>query len=320
MAQEALIFAPNAKNSPMLIFLYGGDNYRLLKKAKEIEEQYKKIHKAVLNLEKIDASQIEFRQFSDLFNQRSMFVEKKLFFLDNVFSNPKFKEEFLKKINDISQSQNVVVVLEKKEIPQKDKILLALKKQAKCQNFEILTGVKLKNWLKREFAKYGAATEEKVLNKLIEFVGSDLWQLSNEIIKLSTYTKNIQEKDVELLVKPVVEAGIFETIGALASRNKKSALRLLKRHLDKGDNPFYILTMITWQFRNLLLVKSVEGYGAKIPQGMNPFVFRKTAELARYFSLPELKKIYRKIFEADINIKTGKIAPEEGLRMLIAEI
>jgi len=38
------------------------------------------------------------------------------------------------------------------------------------------------------------------------------------------------------------------------------------------------------------------------------------------FTLEELKKIYYKIFQADLNIKTGKIEPEVGLDLLITEI
>jgi DNA polymerase III delta subunit len=36
--------------------------------------------------------------------------------------------------------------------------------------------------------------------------------------------------------------------------------------------------------------------------------------------MPELKKIYRKIFQIDSDIKTGKIEPETALDLLLAEI
>lgn len=330
----------------MLIFLYGQDTYRLQQKLKEIEEQYKKIHKGGLNLEKIDANYTSFREFWDNLFQRSMFIKKKLFFLENTFSDETFKDEFSKKVKDIAKSQDIVVCFEKKEVPKTDKLFLCLQKQAKCQSFKILTGQKLRTWVKKEFAKYGAEIEEKALNKLIDFVGSELWQMNNEIKKLAAYrrapTKSrpptssmrsgvVIESDVKLFVKPKIEPVIFKTIDALAEGNKKRALRLLQNHLEKGDSPFYVLKMISWQFRNLLLVKSSipeSGFSSywtvanslSKKLNMKPFVVKKTIAQMKRFSFEELKKIYRKIFEADLAIKTGSIQAEEGLRMLIAEI
>ena len=117
----------------------------------------------------------------------------------------------------------------------------------------------------------------------------------------------------------------------MAARDKKQAFSLIHRHLEKGDSPFYILTMINFQFRNLLLVKTFlsenqlavyQPATSNLAQTlkMHPFVLRKTMAQVGKFSLMELKKIYRKIFEADLNMKTGCLAAEDSLRMLIADI
>lgn len=315
----------------MIIFLYGKDTYRLQQKLKEIESRYKKLHKAGLNLEKLDARNTSFEEFWEVLFQRSMFVKKKLFFLENVFSNEKFKKDFLQRIEEVAESQDVVVLVEKKEGPLKsDSFFRKLNQLAKDQEFKPLTGQKLKSWVVKEFKKYEAEAETEALEKLTGFVGSDLWQMSNEIKKLVSYTKSVRKEDVDLLVRAKIEAEIFKTIDALAQRNKKKALELIQKHLDKGDSPFYILKMVNFQVRNLLLVKSSQperefGYYSNASVlakklGMHPFVFKKTMSQAGRFSLEELKKIYRRIFETDLDIKTGKIMPEEGLRMLIAAI
>lgn len=298
----------------MIIFLHGENSFLLQRKLTEIENRYKKVNVNALNLEKFNASELSFRGFLDAMSQQSMFTAKKLVFLENVFSNQEFKKEFLKHIVDISKSQNIIVLIEKNKFKKTDKFFKILEKTAKCQEFEVLSGLKLINWAKKEITNYGAEIEPFALRKLIDCVGSDFWRMSQEIKKLSAYTKRITEKEVSLFVKPMVSAEIFKTIDALAERNKAMALRLLQNHLEKGDNPFYILSMFAYQFRNLLLVKS----GKR--GGMHPFVFRKTMALSHRFSFEELKKIFRQIFETDLNIKTGKINPEDGLKMLIAEV
>ena len=53
---------------------------------------------------------------------------------------------------------------------------------------------------------------------------------------------------------------------------------------------------------------------------LHPYIIKKASWQARKFSFEDLKKIYQKIFQADLGIKTGKIEPETALDMLIAEI
>ena len=318
----------------MIIFLYGQDTYRLQQKLKEIEGQYKEVHKSGLNLEKIDVLQIEFEEFADKLFQYSMFIKKKLFFLENLFSNQKFKEKFLEKIKEIAKSQDLVVVFEKKELPKKDKLFLNLKKYGKSQEFEHLKGKVLENWVKNEFQREKIKVSEQAMNLLLEFIGNDLWQLSNEIKKLvclkkpfkaSGLMEEVKSEDVEILVKPKLEANIFKIIDALSQKNKKKALKLIQESLLKENKPLVILNMINFQFRGLLIAKTLMEEGKTLNDFLKlnilkPYPTRKCWYASTGFSLNQLKKIYQKIFEADLSIKTGKIQPEEGLKMLVAEI
>lgn len=51
--------------------------------------------------------------------------------------------------------------------------------------------------------------------------------------------------------------------------------------------------------------------------GMHPFVFQKTMQQVNLFTFEELNKIYRKIFQVDLEIKTGKVEPTAALDLLI---
>ena len=53
---------------------------------------------------------------------------------------------------------------------------------------------------------------------------------------------------------------------------------------------------------------------------MHPYVIQKSTQQTRKFNFEELKKIYQKIFQVDLDIKTGKIEPETAIDLLIAEI
>lgn len=311
----------------MLIFLYGPDTYRSREKLNEIIEHYKKIHQSGLNLKYFDGENLDFQDFKKEIETSSMFQEKKLVVLRDIFANKNFQEEFLKEGEKFVSSENIILIYERQETDKKNSFFKFLKKNSKSQEFSLLEDQKLKNWVKKEFEKYQAKVEPRVVEKLIEFVGNNLWQLSNEIKKLINYKfgKKIEVKDVELLVRPKIETDIFKTIDAIASKNKKQALQLLHHHLEKGDSSPYLLSMIHFQFRNLITIrelieKNIPYYQIINKINLKPFVAKKSYWQAKKFTLPQLKKIYQKIFEADLNIKTGKMEPETALDLLITEI
>ena len=308
----------------MIIFLYGPDSYRSRQKLREIIESYKKIHKSGLNLRYLNDSELNFQILEDTARQKTMFKEKKLLVLTDVFSNPEFKKEFLKKGQDFIESENIIVFHEENEISKKDSLFVFLKKNAKSQEFKLLTGQNLKKWARKQFKDSRAKINEETLDMLVMFVGNNLWQMANEINKLASfkYGEEINVKDIKLLVKPKVEPGIFKTIDAIASKDKKRALRLLKDHLKKGDSPFYLFSMINFQFRNLLIIKDVleKNLSPFSSTKLHPFVIKKSCALSRRFQFLELKKIYQKIFEIDLNIKTGKIESSTAIDLLISGI
>ena len=300
----------------------------MTQKLNEIIGEYKKIHKSGLNLRYFDGKNLDFQDFKDQFQQISMFQEKKLIILRDIFSNQEFKEKLLTEGKKFIDSKDVILISEKKEISSNDSLFKFLKKKAKDQEFKLIKGVGLKNWAKKELEKYKTEINPDALERLIDFVGSDLWRFSNEIKKLVNYKNKkgkISKEDVELLVKPKIEPAIFKTIDFIASKNKKQALELLKKHLEKGDSPLYLLSMINFQFRNLLMIrdlieKNTPFYLISKKTNLHPYVVKKSYLQAQRFKLSELKKIYQKIFKVDLNIKTGKIEAETALELLIAEI
>ena len=240
-----------------------------------------------------------FQNFMQELQTVSMFQEKKLMVLKNVFQNLEFKNAFLAQSSKLADQPNIIIFYEEAKVALNDSLSKFLAKNAKVQKFEHLTGQKLRNWAKREFQKYGADIDSLALETMAACIGSDLWRFSNEIKKISAFKKNkkIFIEDVRLLVKPKIETDIFRTIGSLASKNKKQALTSMRRHLEKGDSPLYLLAMINYQFRSLL-----------------------TRRNSYYFSLAEIKEIYGKLLETDLKIKTGQLDPQTALDLLITEI
>ncbi len=311
----------------MIIFLYGADSFRSKQKLDEIIGEYKKIRKSGLNLLRMDATQTDFPEFLGNFRAVGMFAEKKLVVLKNVFAAKKFQEDFFGELKQLESLEDIIVMYEAEEPDQRLKLFKALLKTCKCQEFAQLEPRQIKAWVQKEFEAVGQKINQDAIELLVQYAGQDSWRLHQEIKKLADFKKGqtIKKDDVAAMVKPSITLDIFKTIDALAAKNKKQALLLVQKHIDEGDNALYLLSMVAFQFKNLLIVKELAQKGFMYESivkksGLHPFVVKKTYQQCQAFSFEELKRIYHTIFQTDADIKTGKIEPETALDVLVASI
>lgn len=136
-------------------------------------------------------------------------------------------------------------------------------------------------------------------------------QIKLELDKIASYKyldgTPISVQDIQIICPVDTAQNIFAITDALANREKRSAFATLYQHLQDGVDPYYIFSMVVYQFRNVIKVKS--GSTA----GMHPFVARKTQTQAQRFSLDELKRIYRDLHQLEQDAKQGERDMADGL-------
>ena len=303
----------------MIIFLYGEDSFRSMEKLAEIKNKFlEKNSPAPAGL--FDFAEKDWNTGEIIMNISSggLFSSKKLVIIKNILAGKKDLEsekfeKFLKAEAKKDKSDLILIFWESGKTKKGGKLYKLLKKIAKCQEFELLEGAKLKNWVIGEFKKSDITINSAAVEKLVVFVGNDLNLLSREIEKLATYKSKgeITGGDIDLLVKSKIDTDIFKTVDALARGDKKTALKMLHDHLEDGEDPFYLLSMYFYQFRNLVKVKPLAEKNmppAEIASKlkMHPFVARKSLDQARNFSWEKLKSLYNSLCEIDFESKTGK--------------
>lgn len=307
----------------MLIFLYGPDSYRLYQAAKTITDKYKTKHKSGVNFFYLDALENgALSEFEDAVKTNSFFNETRLIVFKNIFSQSLLAGKVLDLIKryELDSSKETVILAvdnkSQKDITSSAKNLFSflLDKSSPIKNFDFLSGAKLENWVKKEFEARNCSVGPQAVKKLINLVGNDSWALANEIEKLSNYKRGgvVQEPDIGVLVSERTELNIFDFIDALAAKNQAKATELLYKEIAGGRDPYYILTMIIYQFRNLLLVKDLalrDLSSAEIAKkaGIHPFVVRKAVQSGSKFSVDELKRLYARLLDFDVATKMGKI-------------
>lgn len=323
----------------MLFFLYGEDSFRSNKRVLEIKNKFQTNDNSQAGLSSFDA-QIEkntLNKIETALKNTSLFSNKKLLIIRNIISASPADEQakilifFKKNLETLQFNSDCIIIFWEDTLPRKNNAFFKfLLLHSKKQNFEKLTGIKLEQWTLKELEKNNskAKISHSALDKLIAYSYENTTKISQEIEKLVTYANNelISDNMLDLLIETQLNNDIFKTIEALAENNKKLALGLLHQHLNRGDDPFYLLSMFIYQFRNLLRIASLQENGvfnefeiAKISR-LHPYVVKKSFTQAKNFGEKKLLSIYKKLGAIDTKIKTGQLNIQLALDKFIGEL
>ncbi|NQT49816.1 DNA polymerase III subunit delta, partial [Candidatus Kuenenbacteria bacterium] len=168
----------------------------------------------------------------------------------------------------------------------------------------------------------------EAVNLLAAMIGSDLWQLDREIHKLANYKKGekVTTEDINLMVKGKYNDDIFQLMDAISDRDKKRILELFQDQLESGASELYLLTMlirqfrIFWQIKELVDTQSMSSDLVARELKMHPYVAKKSMYYIKNFELDQLRKIYQRLLDFEIKIKTKSIKFEVLFDLLVAEL
>jgi DNA polymerase-3 subunit delta len=183
-------------------------------------------------------------------------------------------------------------------------------------------------WIRTRAKSHRVKLDVSAVADLAEFVGDDLRQLDQELIKLADYAggKEVNSADVRRLVPATRTASVFDLVDALGSGNMPAAGKLMRHILDvDGEHPLRLLTMIGRQYRLLIQAKALQAAGAKqseIAKSLNvaDWTAPKLLGQAARHSFARLQRAMERILEADEAIKTGQMGDREAMDVLLAEL
>lgn len=259
----------------MFYLLHGQDTYRSREKLNELVKFFR-VKMSDLGVFNIDNDNFTEAEFEELIRAKNLFNKKYVVVCDRLFDNKHIVEFVAGKLERCAASENIFIFWE--EILD-EKILKSVKKNAaKMQEFNNLTGVKLRAWFNNK--KIPPQAAEKIISQCV----SDLWCAAKEIEKYQLGGE--------------VGAGLargeynpFAICDAFAAKDKAGAWALLQVALLYGVPAEDVFYKILWQIKNLLLIKKL--VIAKVENleketGLHPFVIKKALRAAENFNEGEL--------------------------------
>lgn len=295
--------------------MHGEEPFLIHEKVNIWKKEFEKKYGGDINIEELSSEEISPQNIMDAMNAAPFLSEKRLVLVKNFLSEKKADEQkvLAEKLEEVPDSTVLIFY----EIGKPDKRLTLFKhlqKIATIHEFQPLKGTALSQWIINEAAKKGGRISILTASYLAEHVGSNLWQLSHEIEKLSLYCekREIQKPDIDLLTRTSADISIFKLTDQIGRRQTKEALKTLHGLLENGNELPYIFAMIARQFRLLIQIKDLLRKGFQKQQIANrmklhPFVVTNTMSQARNFEAENLKRAHQKLLELDTKFKTGKV-------------
>lgn len=318
----------------MYYFLFGEDTYSINKKIEYLKKRFLKTDPSGINVSEVDGSSINFSNYQSLILTAPFLSSKRLIFIKNVFQNSdnEIKKKIVSELKKIPES-TILFFVEFVIPDQRSGLFKALNKPKVAQKFDLLTGLSFRNWVKGKLMENGASIEQEALVLFEQYLLGDLWRAESELQKLVLYKKAITENkkieitsdDINKMVKSESQSNIFDFIDALSNKNSKKAINFFEKLINDGQNELYILTMIIYQYRNMIIISDLLSRGKsqfeiqKITK-IHPFVIKKTLALIKKYNQSLLEKIYFLLQETDFGLKSGKISAEIALPRLIQKL
>jgi len=140
----------------------------------------------------------------------------------------------------------------------------AVRKNGRVIPFERLTHEELVPWVRQRAKQAGVEVDAGVAEALVGSVGDDLFDLRNEITKLSLYVSGrpASLEDLRAVVGSHRVGAIFDLLESLRPGNEGGTLRILSGLIETGaERPAGILYILTRHFLSLWKGKGGLWYG-----------------------------------------------------------
>lgn len=302
----------------MIFFFYGTNSYASRQKLREMMATYLQKTGGDLGLERIDGEETDLETIRAAIQAAPFLSSSRLIIVEYLSRNKAAAERIELLIRDVPAT--TVLVFYEQAVDKRTNFYKTLLKEAKAVAFEPLSQPRLAAWVAVEAKRQGAEIERPALDELVERCGDDQWRLSGELAKLAAYSSAIRLADVQEMVEAGEQQTIFELVDAMTAGRTRQALKALHGLLAAQTSEIYILTMIIWQLRNLLLAKTLGSHDpgrlAK-DAGLSPYVASKALSKQNQYQLSDLTAAFQAAVEADYQIKSGQGKPEVLLEALV---
>lgn len=305
----------------MILFLYGADTYRSRQQMNKMIAKFQadrdpsRLNVVIPEIGKVSTSDVVQEIHSSPF-----LAEKRMVVLKGLLGSKEkeLQAVILEKIQANALPASTILLLweeagEFKSTNLVKELFALLQKEKYAQCFDVLTGIKLQQFIEEQVKESGATIERDALQYLANNSKNDIWFIHSTVAQLVAFAegRSIALADVKEFVPERFDDNIFNLVDAIVAGQGGRVFSMLEEQYKKGEDAMFILSMLIRQFRILLELRDlverniggIEGLAKEM--GLHPFVVKKSLPFAKKYTLVQLQNIYSSLLTLDIKTKTG---------------
>ena len=224
-------------------------------------------------------------------------------------------------VTNIQPTTVLVVNYKYKKIDKRKALYKAISKVGVVYESKKLYENQVADWIRRILSPKGYNISPKASQMLVEFLGTDLSKINNELEKLQIVLPNGSE-----ITPSIIEENIgiskdynnFELQKAIGERNAPKAFKIVQYFADNPkDNPMVVTVSLLFNFFSQLLF--FHGLQDKTPRNVaaalrvNPYFVNDYMNAARHYPMKKVSSIIETLRDFDVKSKgVGANAVPQG--------
>ena len=210
------------------------------------------------------------------------------------------------------QPSTVLVLCYKyKTVDKRKAVYKAIKKSGVVFESKKLYDNQVPDWIKRVLSPKGYTITPKASQLLVEFLGTDLGKINNELEKLQIVlpqNTQITPEHIEENIGISKDYNNFELRKAIGARDSVKAFKIVQYFADNPkDNPMVVTVALLFNFFSQLL--QLHGMNDKNPRSVasalrvNPYFVNEYLDAARNFPMRKVSQVVALLREFDVKSK-----------------
>lgn len=210
------------------------------------------------------------------------------------------------------QPSTVLVLCYKyKSIDKRKAVYKAIKKSGYVYESKKLYDNQVPDWIRRVLSPKGYSITPKALQMLVEFLGTDLGKINNELEKLQIVLPKdtqITPEHIEKNIGISKDYNNFELTKAIGSKNTTQAFKIVHYFAENPkDNPMVVTVALLFNFFSKLL--HLHGMSDKNPRGVasalkvNPYFVNDYLDAASNYPMRKVSQVIGTLREFDVRSK-----------------
>lgn len=333
MTLEALNKKIKSGDLSGIYFFYGEERYLLEKKLDAICRKLITPGTEVFNLFKLEGKKTTAADVIAAIDQFPQMSEKKVVLVkgSGLLNNAVLTD--FKLLRDAAKNippDTCLILTEDSFDKKKLKNISFIEENGGIINFEYMPVNKIEIWLDELFKKHKKSISNRDISYLVRLCGQSLGKLTGEADKLINYSGDrikITRGDIDAVADKTVEYRTYDMLDNMIAGRRTKALEQLKYLYSSGEEPFYILALMTSRLSELLMCKLLKDDGLSAAEISDYFDFKrpmfavnKTINESSRFGEKYLKRMIDKGLFYDIECKQGRLSPWAAVEMYLAEI